>query len=138
MKKLDTRICNAIKRLDEYFGKYKYVICGSVGLYLQGIDLGREPHDFDLFIPGESRKRFQRLWDIAYSASGFMLDFPFRPLEGKEEILNITFHGLDVKVQSKANIIQCKNIIVDKHLYYDKGEKKQKQDIEKLKELNKI
>ena len=116
MTELDTRICNAIKRLNDYFGEQKYIICGSVGLYIQGIDLGREPHDFDIFIPGESRKRFQRLWDIAYSASGFMLDFPFRPLEGKEEILNITFHGLDVNVQSKANIMQCKNIIVDKHL----------------------
>lgn len=138
MKKLDTRICNAIKRLDEYFGKYEYVICGSVGLYLQGIDLGREPHDLDLIIPDKPRERFLRLWDIVYSSSEFKLDFPIRPLEGKEEILKINFHGLDVKVQSKANIIQCKNIIVDKHLYYDNGEKKQKQDIEKLKELNKI
>ena len=32
MDGLDNRICNAIKRLDWYFGEKNYVICGSVAL----------------------------------------------------------------------------------------------------------
>ena len=49
MDELDQRIYNAIKRLDWYFGEKKYVICGSVGLYIQGINLNREFHDFYIF-----------------------------------------------------------------------------------------
>ena len=66
MKELDKRICNAIKRLDEYFGKHKYIICGSVGLYIQGVDLGRVPHDLDLIIPDRPLQTLIRLFRIAY------------------------------------------------------------------------
>ena len=135
MRKLDERVYNAIKRLDEYFGKHKYVICGSVGLYIQGIYLGREPHDLDLIILDKPLQAVKRLFRIAYKQSGFMLDFPKRPLEGNECIITAEFQGLSVRVQSKEDILKCKQIIVKNHLYYDKGEMKQKQDIEKLKDI---
>lgn len=135
MSELDQRIYNAIKRLDEYFGQHKYIICGSVALYMQGIDLGRELHDLDLIIPDRPLQTLIRLFRIAYKQSGFILDFPKRPLEGKEEIIIIDFNGLSVKVQTKEDILKCKRIIVKNHLYYDKGEMKQKQDIEKLKNI---
>ena len=135
MKELDERICNAIKRLDEYFGKHKYIICGSVGLYIQGVDIGREPHDLDLIILDRPIRSLIRLFRIAYKQSGFILDFPIRPLEGNESIITIEFQGYSVRVQTKEDILKCKKLIVKNHLYYDKGEMKQKQDIEKLKNI---
>ena len=64
MDGLDNRICNAIKRLNWYFGEKNYVICGSVALYIQGVDLGRVPHDFDVFIPNKNRELFLRLFRL--------------------------------------------------------------------------
>lgn len=135
MSELDKKIYNAIKRLDWYFGQHKYIICGSVGLYMQGIDLGREPHDLDLIIPGKKRFGLFRLFNIVKKRSGFILDFPLRPLEDNEEVKVIDFNGLTVKVQTKEDILKCKEIIVEKHLYYDNGMEKQKQDIEKIKNI---
>jgi hypothetical protein len=66
MNELDQRIYKAINRLDEYFGEKKYVICGSVGLYIQGIKLDREFHDFDILIPGTERKYLLRLWRLIF------------------------------------------------------------------------
>lgn len=134
MKELDKRICNAIKRLNDYFGEQKYIICGSVGLYIQGIDLGREPHDLDIIIPNNrDQGLLKRLFRIAYKSSGFILDFPIRPLQGNEEIIIVKFNGLTVNVQEKHNILLCKQIIVNNHLFASKSEEKQKQDILKIK-----
>lgn len=135
MKELDKRICNAIKRLDEYFGKHKYIICGSVALYIQGIDLGREPHDFDIFIPNKRREPLLRLFRLIIAQSNWILDFPKRPLEGKEVINDLVFHGLNIKCQSVKSIMDCKYAIInDRDLSYNDGYyDKQKQDIEKIK-----
>lgn len=133
MKELDERICNAIKRLDEYFGQHNYIICGSVGLYIQGIDLGRVPHDIDLIILNKSRIGLFRLFNIVKKRSGFILDFPKRPLENQEQITTVVFNGLSVNVQTKSQILRCKEMIVENHLYYDNGLEKQKKDIEKIK-----
>lgn len=134
MKELDERICNAIKRLDEYFGPLNYVICGSIGLYIQGIYLDREPHDLDIIIPNNrDQGLLKRLFRIAYKSSGFILDFPIRPLQGNEEIITVKFNDLTVNVQEKHNILLCKQIIVNNHLFASKSEEKQKQDILKIK-----
>lgn len=135
MKELDKRICNAIKRLDEYFGKHKYIICGSVGLYIQGIDLGREPHDFDIFIPNRRREYLLRLFRLIIAQSDWILDFPKRPLEGQEVINDFKFHGLNVKCQTIESIMECKQAIVKNRdlSYDDKYYNKQQQDIEKIK-----
>lgn len=134
MSELDERICKAIDKLDKLFGNLNYVICGSISLYIQGIDLGRIPHDFDIFIPKEkNRHRLMKYFHSIYIRSGFVLDFPFRPLEGKEEVIEIIFFGKTIKCQTPKNILECKEYIVQNHLYYDKGEKKQQDDIEKLK-----
>lgn len=135
MSELDNRICNAIKRLNEYFGERKYVICGSVALYIQGIDLGRTPHDFDIFIPNKQRKYFLRLFRMIVTQSGWILDFPKRPLEGQEVIEDFEFHNLKVKCQTVKSIMECKQAIVkDRDLSYnDKYYVKQQHDIEKIK-----
>ena len=135
MKELDKRICNAIKRLNDYFGECRYVICGSIGLYIQGIDLGRIPHDFDIFIPNKRRESLLRLFRLIITQSDWILDFPKRPLEGKEIIKDFEFHGLKVKCQTVESIMECKEAIVrDRNLSYNEGYyDKQKQDIEKIK-----
>lgn len=135
MLELDSRICNAIKRLNDYFGERNYVICGSIALYIQGLDLGRVPHDFDIFIPNKHRKYFLRLFRLIIAQSDWLLDFPERPLEGQEVIGDFEFHGLKVKCQTVESILECKQaILADRNLSYsDKYYNKQQQDIEKIK-----
>lgn len=133
MSELDKRIYNAIKRLDEYFGPLNYVICGSVGLYIQGIYLDREPHDLDIIIPdNKDPGLLKRLFRIAYKSSGFILDFPIRPLYENEKVITVKFNGITINVQEKHNILLCKQVIIDNHLYTSKAEEKQKQDILKI------
>ena len=138
MSDLDKRIYNAIKRLDWYFGEKKYVICGSVGLYIQGIDLKRDFHDLDLYIPGTERQQLLRLWRLVYTQSGFKLDFPYIPKEYQDimperEIIEVEFFGLPVNVQEKKDILRYKQIVIENSLWTDFNNKKQKEDIEKIK-----
>lgn len=135
MSELDTRICNAIKRLNEYFGERKYVICGSIALYIQGIDLERIPHDFDIFIPNKHRKYFLRLFRLIITQSDWILDFPERPLEGQEVVDDFEFYGLKIKCQTIESIMECKQAIVENRdlSYNEKYYVKQQQDIEKIK-----
>lgn len=134
MSDLDSRICIAIDKLDQKFGQLGYIICGSVALYIQGIDLGREPHDFDIIIPNTNEENYKRYFNLVRD-SGFILDFPFKPLNGKEEISKFSFNGKYVNCQTIKSILQCKEIIVQKNLYYNDGFKKQQKDIEKLKSI---
>lgn len=138
MSELDKRIYNAIKRLDWYFGPFNYIICGSVGLYMQDIDLKRDFHDMDIIIPGKKRIYLLRLWRLILVQSGFKLDFPEIPdLEQEQmperEILEMDFNGLKVKVQEKNDILRYKKVVADKSLWSDIDNQKQKEDIEKIK-----
>ena len=137
MDGLDNRICNAIKRLNWYFGEKNYVICGSVALYIQGVDLGRVPHDFDIFIPDKNRELFLRLFRLIIGQTEWLLDFPRRPLEGKEIIGDFEFQGLNVKCQTAASILECKKLFIsDKSLSANEDfYNKQTQDIEKITEF---
>lgn len=139
MSELDQRIYNAIKRLDWYFGPLNYVICGSIGLYMQGIDLKRNIHDMDVIIPGVKRKYLIRLWRLIWKQSGFYLDFPEIPEDEQEqmperEIIEIDFHGLNVKVQEKQDILRYKEIVADKMLWSDFSNQKQREDVKKIKQ----
>ena len=138
MSELDKIIYNAIKRLDWYFGPFNYIICGSVGLYMQDIDLKRDFHDMDIIIPGKKRIYLLRLWRLILVQSGFKLDFPEIPdLEQEQmperEILEMDFNGLKVKVQEKNDILRYKKVVADKSLWSDIDNQKQKEDIEKIK-----
>ena len=137
MDGLDNRICNSIKRLILYFGDNNYVICGSVALYIQGVDLGRVPHDFDVFIPDKNRELFLRLFRLIIGQTEWLLDFPRRPLEGKEIIGDFEFQGLNVKCQTVTSILECKKLFIsDKSLSANEDfYNKQKQDIEKITEF---
>ena len=139
MSELDQRIYNAIKRLDWYFGPLNYVICGSIGLYMQGIDLKRNIHDMDVIIPGVKRKYLIRLWRLIWKQSGFYLDFPEIPEDEQEqmperEIIEIDFHGLNVKVQEKQDILRYKEIVADKMLWSDFSNQKQRENVKKIKQ----
>ena len=139
MSELDQRIYNAIKRLDWYFGPLNYVICGSIGLYMQGIDLKRNIHDMDVIIPGVKRKYLIRLWRLIWKQSGFYFDFPEIPEDEQEqmperEIIEIDFHGLNVKVQEKQDILRYKEIVADKRLWSDFSNQKQREDVKKIKQ----
>ena len=139
MSELDQRIYNAIKRLDWYFGPLNYVICGSIGLYMQGIDLKRNIHDMDVIIPGVKRKYLIRLWRLIWKQSWFYLDFPEIPEDEQEqmperEIIEIDFHGLNVKVQEKQDILRYKEIVADKRLWSDFSNQKQREDVKKIKQ----
>ena len=139
MSELDKKIYNAIKRLDWYFGTLNYVICGSIGLYMQGIDLKRNIHDMDVIIPGVKRKYLIRLWRLIWKQSGFYLDFPEIPEDEQEqmperEIIEIDFHGLKVKEKKKQDILRYKEIVANKMLWSDFSNQKQKEDVKKIKQ----
>ena len=139
MNELDKRIYNAIKRLDWYFGPLNYVICGSVGLYMQGIDLKRDFHDMDIIIPGVKRENLLRLWRLVWTQSGFRLDFPEIPeveqaQMPEREIIEMDFNGLKVKVQEKKDILRYKEVVAVKSLWSDFDNKKQEADIKKIKQ----
>lgn len=139
MSELDKRIYNAIKRLDWYFGTLNYVICGSIGLYMQGIDLKRDFHDMDIIIPGVKRENLLRLWRLVWTQSGFRLDFPEIPEEEQNlmperEIIEMDFYGLKVKVQEKQDILRYKEIVADKKLWSGFSNQKQKEDVKKIKQ----
>lgn len=135
MLAIDQRICNAIKRLNDYFGECRYVICGSVSLYIQGINLDRVPHDFDIFIPNRNREHLLRLFRLIIAQSDWILDFPKRPLEGKEVIDDFEFNGLKIKCQTVQSILECKEAIIQNRelSHSDEYYEKQKNDIEKIK-----
>ena len=138
MNELDKRIYNAIKRLDWYFGPLNYVICGSVGLYMQGIDLKRDFHDMDIIIPGVKRENLLRFWRLVWTQSGFRLDFPEIPeveqaQMPEREIIEMDFNGLKVKVQEKKDILRYKEVVAVKSLWSDFDNKKQEADIKKIK-----
>lgn len=139
MNELDERIYNAIKRLDWYFGPLNYVICGSVGLYIQGIVLKRNFHDMDVLIPGTKRRFLLRLWRLILKQSNFLLDFPEIPDSEQDqmperEFIEMDFNGLKVKVQEKNDILRYKKVVADKSLWSDIDNQKQKDDIEKIKQ----
>lgn len=139
MSELDERICKAINRLDWYFGQFNYIICGSIGLYIQGIDLKREFSDFDILVPGEKRNKLLRLWRLIWVQSGFKLDFP-EIIESEQkqmperEIIEMDFYNLKIKIQEKNDILRYKKIVADKQLWSDLSNQKHKQDIEKIKQ----
>lgn len=139
MNELDQRIYNAIKRLDWYFGEKKYVICGSVGLYIQGINLNREFHDFDILIPGIERKYLIRLWRLIFKQSGFKLDFPeipktYQDTMPEREFIDMKFHDLPIRVQTVNDILRYKQIVADNNIWSDFSNQKQKEDIKKIKQ----
>ena len=139
MSELDERICKAINRLDWYFGQFNQIICGSVGLYIQGIDLKRNFHDLDILVPGVNRKSLLRLWRLIWVQSGFKLDFP-EIIESEQkqmperEIIEMDFYNLKIKIQEKNDILRYKKVVADKQLWSDLSNKKHKQDIEKIKQ----
>lgn len=143
MNELDQRIYKAINRLDEYFGEKKYVICGSVGLYIQGIKLDREFHDFDILIPGTERKYLLRLWRLIFAQSGFKLDFPeipkvYQDTMPEREFIDMEFHGLPIKVQTVNDILRYKQVVADNSIWSDFSNWKQKADIQKIKQTYNI
>lgn len=134
MSELDKRICAAIERLDQKFGPLTYVICGSIGLYIQGVDLGRDFHDIDIFIPGKKRELYLRFFRLVYNQSGFKLDFLKRYFEDEEIIVETDFYGHKILVQEKTDILLAKEKIVEQHLYVERNNLyKQRNDIEKIK-----
>lgn len=143
MSELDTKIYNAIKRLDWYFGPLNYVICGSVGLYIQGINLERAFHDFDILVPGVERKYLLRLWRLVFKQSGFKLDFPeipktFQDMMPERQFIEMKFQDLPIKVQEVNDILRYKQVVADNNIWSDFSNQKQKEDIQKIKQTYNI
>ena len=71
------RILLAYDKVRRYAPQHKWVLCGSAAMLLQGIDLGRTPHDVDLYIANDKTNeylKYKRFFNFAHHDYGLKLD----------------------------------------------------------------
>lgn len=110
------RIVFAYDKVRNYIPQHKWILGGSAAMLLQGIDLGRTPHDINLLIANDTTNeylKYKRLFNFARHDYGLKLDFLICGDSDNNEFVSMDLCGVNgILMETPQAVIRAKEYYI--------------------------